>query len=55
MGGENAPTDTKTTAHHGFLDLCNENRDGVLSQIVIGDETWIRHYESESKQDYVVS
>lgn len=34
-----------------FLDLCNEDKDGVLSRIVTGDETWVHHYEPESKQD----
>ncbi|XP_045458200.1 uncharacterized protein LOC123668510 [Melitaea cinxia] len=34
-----------------FLDLCNEDKNGVLSRIVTGDETWIHHYEPESKQD----
>ncbi|XP_045457302.1 histone-lysine N-methyltransferase SETMAR-like [Melitaea cinxia] len=34
-----------------FLYLCNEDKDGVLSRIVTGDETWVHHYEPESKQD----
>lgn len=34
-----------------FLNLCNEDKDDVLSRIVTGDETWVHHYESESKQD----
>lgn len=34
-----------------FLDLCNEDKDGLLSRIVTGDETWVHHYEPESKQD----
>lgn len=34
-----------------FLDLCNEDKDGVLSRIVTGDKTWVHHYEPESKQD----
>lgn len=34
-----------------FLNLCNEDTDGVLSRIVTGDETWVHHYEPESKQD----
>ncbi|CAH2257986.1 jg25254 [Pararge aegeria aegeria] len=34
-----------------FLDLCNEDQDGVLTRIVTGDETWVHHYEPESKQD----
>lgn len=38
---------------HALLDLCRENKDGVLAQIVTGDETWVHHYERESKQDSV--
>lgn len=34
-----------------FLDLCMEDKDGVLARIVTGDETWVHHYEPESKQD----
>lgn len=26
-----------------LLDVCNEDRDGVLSQIVTGDEFWVYH------------
>ncbi|CAK1581907.1 unnamed protein product [Parnassius mnemosyne] len=34
-----------------FLDLCMEDKDVVLARIVPGDETWVHHYEPESKQD----
>ena len=36
-----------------FLDVCNEDKDSVLSRIVTGDETWVHHYEPESKQDSI--
>lgn len=34
-----------------FLNLCGEDKDDVLNRIVTGDETWVHHYEPESKQD----
>lgn len=34
-----------------FLSQCNEDKDGFLERIVTGDETWVHHYEPESKQD----
>lgn len=34
-----------------FLALCGEQKDEVLNRIVTGDETWVHHYEPESKQD----
>ena len=36
-----------------FLDLCKEDKDGVSSRIVTGDETWIYYYELESKQNFM--
>jgi hypothetical protein len=33
------------------LDLCGDNHDGILRRIVTGDETWVHHYEPESKQE----
>lgn len=41
MGAEHAHAPAKTTAPRMFLwdfDLCSEDRDGILSQIVIGDK-----------------
>lgn len=34
-----------------FLDLCRDDADGILNRIVTGDETWVHHYEPESKQE----
>lgn len=34
-----------------FLDRCGEQREKVMAQIVTGDETWVYHYEPESKQE----
>lgn len=34
-----------------FLDLCKDNLDEICSRIVTVDETWIRQYDPESKQE----
>jgi histone-lysine N-methyltransferase SETMAR len=34
-----------------FLDLCGDNHNEILRQIITGDETWVHHYEPESKQE----
>lgn len=34
-----------------FLELCGDNKDEVMDRIVTGDETWVHHYEPESKQE----
>lgn len=34
-----------------YLDLCNEERDAVLSKIVTGNETWVHSFESGLKQN----
>jgi histone-lysine N-methyltransferase SETMAR len=34
-----------------FLDLCWDNHDEILRRIVTGDETWVHHYDPESKQE----
>lgn len=34
-----------------FLELCKTNLDEVCSRIVTADETWIRQYDPESKQE----
>ena len=32
------------------LQRCNEEGEGMLERIVTGDETWVHHYQPESKQ-----
>lgn len=34
-----------------FLELCGENSSNILDRIVTGDETWVHHYDPESKQE----
>lgn len=34
-----------------FLDLCSENSVEFMDRIVTGDETWVHHYEPDSKQE----
>ncbi|RVE50709.1 hypothetical protein evm_004619 [Chilo suppressalis] len=34
-----------------FLELCGERKEEVMARIVTGDETWVHHYEPESKQE----
>lgn len=34
-----------------FIELCGENPDEILQKIVTGDETWVHHYDPESKQE----
>lgn len=34
-----------------FLDLCSDDKEEILNRIVTGDETWVHHYEPESKQE----
>ena len=34
-----------------LLEMCSENADGVMDRIVTGAETWVHHYDSESKQE----
>lgn len=34
-----------------FLELCSEESTPVLERIVTGDETWVHHFEPESKQE----
>ncbi|KAJ8728788.1 hypothetical protein PYW07_006484 [Mythimna separata] len=34
-----------------FLDLCGENPQSIFDRIVTGDETWVHHYDPESKQE----
>ena len=34
-----------------LLEMCSENADGVMDRIVTGDETWVHHYDPESKQE----
>ncbi|XP_052754065.1 protein GVQW3-like [Galleria mellonella] len=37
--------------HLGMTKLCEESREEVMARIVIGDETWVHHYEPKSKQE----
>lgn len=34
-----------------YLDRCGEVREEIMARIVTGDETWVHHYEPESKQE----
>jgi [histone H3]-lysine36 N-dimethyltransferase SETMAR len=34
-----------------FLELCGSEPDSIISRIVTGDETWVHHYDPESKQE----
>ncbi|XP_026322447.1 protein GVQW3-like [Hyposmocoma kahamanoa] len=34
-----------------FLELCGAELTPILEEIVTGDETWVHHFESESKQE----
>lgn len=34
-----------------FLELCGENPPSIFDRIVTGDETWVHHYDPESKQE----
>lgn len=34
-----------------FLDRCKEQKEEIMARIVTGDETWVHHYEPESKQE----
>lgn len=34
-----------------FLKLCGNNPDAVIERIVTGDETWVHHYDPESRQE----
>lgn len=34
-----------------FLQLCGDNPDKILDRIVTGDETWVHHYDPESKEE----
>ncbi|CAK1595648.1 unnamed protein product [Parnassius mnemosyne] len=36
-----------------FLDRYGEPRGKVMARIVTGDETWVHHYEPESKQESI--
>ncbi|XP_048483622.1 histone-lysine N-methyltransferase SETMAR-like [Plutella xylostella] len=41
----------RVDASKHFLELCGEEPAAVLDRIVTGDETWVHHYEPESKQE----
>lgn len=43
--------DMRAACCSDFIDLCGENPDEVLQKIVTGDETWVHHYDPESKQE----
>lgn len=43
--------DTRVACYSDFIELCGENPDGILQKIVTGDETWVHHYDPESKQE----
>lgn len=34
-----------------FLELCGENPSNIFDRLVTGDETWVHHYDPESKQE----
>jgi hypothetical protein len=34
-----------------FLELCEGQEEEIIQRIVTGDETWIHHYDPESKQE----
>ncbi|EFA09485.1 Histone-lysine N-methyltransferase SETMAR-like Protein [Tribolium castaneum] len=54
VGATNAYATSKTAPHDGstlFLELCGEDSKPILDRIVTGDETWVHHFEPESKQD----
>ncbi|KAF7235648.1 hypothetical protein EYD10_17547, partial [Varanus komodoensis] len=34
-----------------FLELCGEDPSSIFDRIVTGDETWVHHYDPESKQE----
>jgi hypothetical protein len=35
------------------LELCEGQEKGIIKRIVTGDETWIHHYDPESKQEFM--
>ncbi|CAK9817756.1 Histone-lysine N-methyltransferase SETMAR [Anthophora plagiata] len=41
----------RVEASKHFLDLCDEDPTHILEQILTGDETWVHHFEPESKQE----
>lgn len=41
----------RVTTSQEFLDICGDNPDDVFSRLVTVDETWIRQYDPESKQE----
>lgn len=43
--------ETRVACCSDFIDLCGENPDDVIQKIVTGDETWVHHYDPESKQE----
>lgn len=34
-----------------FLDLCSADKEEIFARLVTADETWVHHYEPESKQE----
>lgn len=42
---------TRVACCSDFIERCGENPDGLLQKIVTGDETWVHHYDPESKQE----
>ena len=42
---------TRIECSKQFLELCGENSASVFDRIVTGDETWVRHYDPESKHE----
>src|SRR5215510_5136163 len=34
-----------------LLELCTADKEKFLSRVITGDETWIHHYDSESKSE----
>lgn len=42
---------TRVACCSDFMGLCGENVDAILKRIVTGDETWVHHYDPESKQE----
>lgn len=41
----------RVEASKQFLNLCGNNPTHILERIVTGDETWVHHFEPESKQE----
>lgn len=41
----------RAEASQQFLALCGDEPDLIISRLVTGDETWVHHYDPESKQE----